>query len=542
MTLMAVLILSLALTIILTPVFIRLAARYNAYDIPDNRKIHDLPIPHVGGIIMAIGAFVPIFIYCHMETQVQAYLAGALVIVLFGAMDDYKGLDFRIKFTGQIIAALIAVLYGGVKITKMGALLPDDMALANWLAIFLTVFVIVGVTNAINLADGLDGLAGGICLLSFLCVAYLSRQELDVNIAIVAAALSGAIIGFLRFNTYPATLFMGDAGSQLLGFSAVFLSLAMTQQQHTDLSPLLPLIILGFPILDTITVSIARLADGRSPFSADKNHFHHRLMRMGLFHTEAVFAIYVIQAFLVVSAYKLRFYSEWILLVSYLLFSGVVLAIFYMADVKGWRLERTGFIDRVFKLQMRLWREKGVFIKLTYKPIEIGAPLLLIVTGALTADVPGYYAIAAVVSIVLFACVWFFIRDWGKTFLMLLIYLHIPFLIYFSETRLVPWMNYPMWQIYNLFFLLLAGLSFLSLRLTRRKKGLRVNPVDFLVLFITLVLFALPDLRAQFGMVAIKTIIVYFTYEILLAEIRENMGLVSLLTLAAFAVVAVRGF
>jgi UDP-GlcNAc:undecaprenyl-phosphate GlcNAc-1-phosphate transferase len=540
MTFISVLILSLFLTVVLTPIFTRLAVKVNAYDMPDARKVHQLPVPRIGGLAMAIGTFIPVLIWSPLDASVRAYLTGAAIIVIFGLIDDLKGLDFKIKFAGQIAAALVAVLYGGVKIISLGSLLPDDMFLANWVAIILTVVAIVGVTNAINLADGLDGLAGGISLLSFLCIGYLAFMEQDINIAITAAALSGAIFGFLRFNTYPATLFMGDTGSQLLGFSAAFLAFSLTQG-NTALSPLLPLIILGFPVLDTITVMCERIAGGRSPFTPDKKHFHHRLMRMGLFHTEAVFVIYVIQAFLIISAYVFRFHSEWLLLTGYLAFSGLIISAIYVTRIKGWTLRRFDFVDRNIKGRLRVLRERGFFIKMAFKPVELGAPLFLIMISFFSTEIPLYFAVLSAAVAALFGLVWFLRRDWAKGFLMLLLYLFIPILIYLSDTHMVTWMTNYLMNLYNISFLLLAALCFITLRLTRRKKGFKVTPMDFLVLFITMGLVALPDLRAQFGAMAMKTIVLFFTYEIVLGEVRDKVGKVALLTVTAFVIVAVRG-
>ena len=151
-------------------------------------------------------------------------------------------------------------------------------------------------------------------------------------------ALAGAIFGFLRYNTYPAELFMGDTGSQFLGFSVVCLSLQLTQGQ-TPLSPLLPLLIVGFPVLDTLAVMAQRLAERRPIFSADKNHFHHKLIRLGLYHSESVLVIYVVQALLIVTAFLFRFHSDWFLLIGYLVLSGAILTGFAVAENGEWRLQ-----------------------------------------------------------------------------------------------------------------------------------------------------------------------------------------------------------
>lgn len=161
MTLMIPLLLSLFLTIVLVPVVKLLAVRLQIYDMPGPRKVHQRPIPRIGGIAMAIGAFVSIIFWAPLDEMTQAYLMGGVVLVVAGVVDDWRGLNFKAKFAGQILAALIAVFYGGIGIEKLGALLPEGMILPGWASAILTVLVLVGVTNAINLADGLDGLAAG---------------------------------------------------------------------------------------------------------------------------------------------------------------------------------------------------------------------------------------------------------------------------------------------------------------------------------------------------------------------------------------------
>ena len=165
------------------------------------------------------------------------------------------------------------IFFGGLQIKFLGVCLPDGFQLPEILSVLLTLLAIVGVTNAINLSDGLDGLAGGSSLLIFLCIGYLAYTGSYIAnnyfIVLISASVIGSIFGFLRFNTYPATVFMGDAGSQLLGFLAITLSLGLTQC-NTPLSAFLPLLLLGFPVLDTLAVMVERISNGRSPFKPIK--------------------------------------------------------------------------------------------------------------------------------------------------------------------------------------------------------------------------------------------------------------------------------
>ena len=295
------------------PIFINLAYRANILDIPDQRKIHLNPIPRVGGIAMGLGAFLPIILWAPIDQFVKSMLIGAGIVVVFGLVDDVKHIGFKPKFAGQIIAALIVILYGGLKVKSFGMLAPQGFLLPDWISIPFTLFIIVAVTNAINLSDGLDGLAGGISLLTFLCVGYLAYTYDFQSLETMSVAMIGAIFGLLRYNTHPAVVFMGDSGSQLLGFFAITISLSLTQQCD-QLSPILPLYIVGLPVIDTLWVIIRRITLRKSPFAADKNHLHHKLMRLGLYHSESVISIYLLHASLVCMAFIFRSKSDWFLL------------------------------------------------------------------------------------------------------------------------------------------------------------------------------------------------------------------------------------
>jgi len=308
--------LALFLTIALVPLFRRLAYALHAVDQPQERKVHTTAMPKTGGLAMAVGITVPLLLWAPEISLFPFFMIGLLIIVGAGFLDDVMEFGSLVKFSAQILAALVVVVLGDVKIRSCGVLLPEGVILGDWLATPLTVFVLVGVTNAINLADGLDGLAGGISVLIFVVIGCLGLQDGNYFAVIVAAAVVGSLFGFLRYNTFPATIFMGDAGSQMLGFMAGSLALWLTQKDAV-LSPFLPLLLLGFPILDTLTVMLERLYHGRSPFTADKNHFHHRLMRFGFFHSEAVLMIYALQSAMVGAAFWLRYFNDWFLLMVY---------------------------------------------------------------------------------------------------------------------------------------------------------------------------------------------------------------------------------
>jgi len=540
MTMMASFLLSLFLTAILIPMFSRLAVRLEIYDFPGPRKVHQQPVPRIGGLAMAIGAFVPIILLVPLEDITSAYLMGGVVLVVVGIIDDWRGLGYKTKFAGQLLAALIAVFYGGIRITKLGSFLPEEMILADWTSAISTLLILVGVTNAINLADGLDGLAGGISLLIFGCIGYLAYIEYDYTIAVLAAAIVGCCLGFLRFNTFPATVFMGDTGSQLLGFSAAYLSMALTQG-NTALSSLLPMIILGFPLLDTLAVMAQRISEGRSPFAADKNHFHHRLIKMGLYQTEAVFFIYLIQSLLILFAFIFRFYSEWFLLLTFGVFAVTVVATFAYADRTGWKIRRFDFIDLVIKGKLRRLRGKRYVIRISFRALEVGVPLLLIYMGFLPVAIPVYFLFLAGFLVMIIMLILLLRRAWLKLALNYSVYLFIPVLVYLADMNRIPWMAWTQARIHLLIYLLPLFLALLTVRFTRRLSGFRPTPMDFLVLLFTLIFMVLPEFHITYGLMVMKTILLYFCYEIILGEVRESVGRVAALTVGVYLVVVVRG-
>ena len=526
MIFLSTLLLSLFITLSLVPLFRGLALKLKVVDLPEARKVHQQPMPKTGGLAMAAGVLIPVILWVPPNPLLRPLLLGSVVIVSFGFLDDLVDLGFKAKFAAQFFAALIVVLYGGVRIVSLGALLPDGMLLPAYVSIPLTVFVIIGVTNAINLADGLDGLAGGISLLIFACIGMLAFKSGDFMIALVAASMAGAIFGFLRFNTFPANVFMGDAGSQFLGFLAITLSLSLTQK-NIPYSPLLPLLLLGFPVLDTLTVMTGRMYHGKSPFKADTNHFHHKLLRLGLYHSEAVLLIYVIQALLVGAAWFFRYYSDWWLLGGFALFAALTMLLFYLTSRYQWKFHRgAGFFDLLVKGKLRPLKEKRVFIKVSFIGLQLLVPLILLISSLLPVEIPpwlGYLSCGLFAGLL---ASWFLVKKLRAMMMRLSIYLVVPMLVFLGTQKpqhfsaalngLLPKMVLAGYGVMVFFVMLVIRLS--------RRSGYQSTPLDFLILFIALVV---PNLASHgfggvqhMGMIAAQIIALFFSYEVLLEELR----------------------
>jgi UDP-GlcNAc:undecaprenyl-phosphate GlcNAc-1-phosphate transferase len=360
---------AMSVTAALIPPLIRYANSGHLLDQPDERKVHRVPVPRVGGIAMAAGLLLglALTLWGHVDRTVAAYTAGLIVLLVFGVLDDRHSLRAATKFLGQALAVIIVMVWGGVSVASIT--LADRLMLPWWVADPLTFLFLVGATNAVNLSDGLDGLAGGTSLLCLGALALLAYVSGNAMVTIAALVAAGAVLGFLRFNTHPANVFMGDSGSQILGFSAAVLAVILTQDTAAPLSAALPLLLMGLPIIDTLMVMSDRLAAGKSPFLADRNHIHHRLLELGLSHGEAVTALYLGQALLFLAAWTLRYHSDVDILLVFIAVSVVVLVPLRYARARKWqlrpRVSRSESWPRIERL-VSWWREPQHLFRWSY--------------------------------------------------------------------------------------------------------------------------------------------------------------------------------
>lgn len=301
---------------VITPYTIRLANKVGAIDIPEKRRINEEPIPRLGGIAVIIGFLVSCIYLLTIMTLEKTFnpfgeeqyfhkliglLLGIIILAIFCFIDDVKGLPALVKLLGQTIAAVVVVSFG----TKIDNLtipfLEQTLDINNSIYIYiLSVGWIIGITNAINLIDGLDGLSSGITLIScFSLIIVFTMNQSPIIAIILITALAGAIVGFLPYNFNPAKTFIGDTGAQFLGFSLAVISILGTAKTYTLLVLISPLIILALPICDTVFAIIRRIIKGRSikaVFAPDTGHLHHKLMKKGYTQKQAVLILYGISA------------------------------------------------------------------------------------------------------------------------------------------------------------------------------------------------------------------------------------------------------
>lgn len=288
----------------MTPPVKRFAELIGAVDQPSERRINKVPIPRMGGLAIFLGFVLTALLFVPLSTQVTGILLGAVIIAVMGAVDDIVSLNPWIKLLGQIVAAVVVIRCGVVfdAVSNPNPLSEVAFIEIGWLSVPLTVLWIVACTNAVNLIDGLDGLAVGVSAISSLTMLVVSLIVSDPAVSLLLAALTGACLGFMPYNLNPAKIFMGDVGSQLLGFVLSTVSILGLFKMHAIITFVVPFLALALPLADTTFAFFRRILRGQSPFHPDRGHLHHRLLDMGLSQKQAVALMYGISALLGIAA------------------------------------------------------------------------------------------------------------------------------------------------------------------------------------------------------------------------------------------------
>ena len=297
---------SAVLATITTPIVICVARHLDIVDTPDIRKVHSKPVPRIGGVaifVSMIGVVLPVSFLPNLvgnsfrliQSEIVVVLCAAGFMFFVGLVDDIRGLRVRTKISCQLVAAIV-VCSAGIRVESIA--LTDQLTLGlGWFSWFFTLCWIVGITNAINLSDGLDGLAAGISLVACGVIAMLCIYNGDAVMAVLMLALLGSLTGFLLFNFEPAKIFMGDSGSLFLGFTIASASVLSATKTETIVGLALPILALGIPIFDTLFSMLRRFLERRSLFAPDRSHFHHRLLAFGLRQRHVVITAYVVTLF-----------------------------------------------------------------------------------------------------------------------------------------------------------------------------------------------------------------------------------------------------
>ena len=324
---------SFIICLMLIPVIIRLSVKFNLVDKPNERKVHKVPVSRLGGlgIILGISSSIPLWFIGGNVNFLLHLIAGMIILIVIGVTDDLRELTPRVKFAGQIIAALL-LAHAGLRIDDMFGILGVGH-LPHIVQYILTVFIVAGIINAFNLIDGIDGLAGGLALINMTGFFFLFILSGELSLALISASTAGALLAFLKYNYHPANIFMGDTGSMILGYllsCAGILSLVMSRNVNSYFNysetAIIVFSIFLLPVYDTLRVFIGRVINKKSPFSPDKTHIHHLLMQTGFNHPKSAKILYSANIVIILTGFLLR--SEKLSLVVPLL----LLEVFLFSD------------------------------------------------------------------------------------------------------------------------------------------------------------------------------------------------------------------
>lgn len=351
-------IISLVTVLAVTPLVQRLAIRWGVLDRPGRRKIHQGEIPRLGGVAVWFASLVPFLVLLiwqdlsvvPLETAwapLVGLLLGSLVVFAVGIWDDISRLSPWVKLAAEVAASLIVVSFG-LKMRLFTNPFGYQLAL-NWLGIPLTVLWLVGITNAVNLADGIDGLATGVAAFGAFILFIMTYSTVHTLVSLLAMALAGATLGFLRYNFYPATIFLGDSGSLFLGFYLGGLSIWASEKSTITFAILIPIVALGLPLADMIYAVVRRWTRGVPLKQADREHIHHKLLDMGFAQRATVLILYAVNIFLVLLAGTLLLTrNSW---------AAYILVLLGLALIVGSRFLGYFRFSRLLKNPVRRWRD-----------------------------------------------------------------------------------------------------------------------------------------------------------------------------------------
>jgi len=402
-----------------------------------------------------------------------------------------------------------------------------------------TVFAMVGMINAMNHSDGLDGLAGGMSVLSLSSIAYLAYLADGSQVVAIAIAALGGIVGFLRYNTHPARVFMGDSGSQYLGFTLGFLAVLLTQDVNRALSPALPALLLGLPIVDILAVFAQRAYHGMNWFRATRNHIHHRLLELGFHHYEAVVIIYSIQMFFVISAILLGYESDVLILSLYLGTCSLVFFFLIVAERNKWRAHRVHGKSR-FATFVESVKQHGFFTKGTTRIVATMIPIMFVGTSGFTSEIPRDFGLSSCVLAVVMALL-LIIRANETIALRAISYITAAFVVYL-ETKYFGNESTIAYGVSVGLYVFLAVSIWLAVRYGSDTE-FRASPMDFLVIVIVLAvgIISTDHLHQELlGVMAVKLVVLFYGCEVIYAKVANKWNLLNVSTLITLSILGAR--
>lgn len=372
----------LMLSLLFTPVSIRIAYYVGAVDQPVNRSVHNINMPRMGGLGMAAALLIGLPLFLPLNPILTSFLAGLLIITFTGIADDVWRIHPLVKMGGQLIACLVFIESSGIYLHSFGN--PFGLGEIVFLEPFaqtVTLFCLLGVINAFNMSDGLDGLAAGIAAIACFFFAALALDS-QANLAfILATATFAATLGFLKYNSHPARLFMGDAGSLMLGYAIGCLAVMLGGEFKSTVAPITVATVIGLPLVDTLWVMSSRLAHGKSPLFPDNLHLHHRLLALGFSHATVVSLIYLWMITMGLFALMVKDFPEYWQLFLGVLFIGLIYLLLILCEYR--KIDLSPFFGNTREEEHRLRHRftygmlRSTELLLYFVPVVLCGPVLL---------------------------------------------------------------------------------------------------------------------------------------------------------------------
>lgn len=532
----------LAAAIMIPPVS-RVAVRFGGVDRPDERKIHRDETPRLGGIAIFLSFLFTFLMFTDVDQTTRGVIAGALVVFLTGLLDDLATLSPRQKLAGEVAAALVGLTLGGIWLDSVGNLFGFGEISLGWFSKPFTVFAVVGVMNAINLIDGLDGLAAGVSAIACLVFGVLGYWSGNTVLTLLAVGLLGSLMGFLWHNSYPARIFMGDSGSLFLGYCMGVFSIMLVNNGQFHISPMLPVLILGVPLIDTLVVMGTRLRRGGGVFVPDRTHIHHRLLDLGIGHKMTVIIVYGVSYLFAISALlfrDLRGYQ----LAPLLIALGVL---FYLTVHK---FSTSASLRKLLNVSSnQSVRETAVFRRLvsfsSYLMVAIKYILMAVIMFSLLVPVRENRVVAVVSALLLGASIvlLFMKSRWSNLFLQVVLYGSGAFIIFVMENfgRTATIFDVSVLGVFRLMFAVLLILEAVKVFIRKRSGVLVSSPFEYFLLFLLLSVPLLPvELTRSYHIMAVvgESAVLFVAYKlVLMRHAARNRKVIAVTTLALLAFV-----
>ncbi|WP_397599750.1 glycosyltransferase family 4 protein [Silvanigrella sp.] len=544
-----------ALSLVIAPILIRFAKAKRLYDLPDGahsndtllveefsnnnkikqtpRRVHTTPIPRLGGIAIVSAFFISLAIWKLPSNMAAIYICSFLMFII-GLIDDLKTLSAKLRLFIQISASIFVVLLSNLEINSIAITSVNSIHLPYIIGFLLSVFIIIGAINSINMIDGLDGLAGGVVLIGISLLSYIHFLSThNINLLIIfSIPIIGAILGFLKYNTHPSSIFMGDSGSNWLGFMiGIFIILIINNSivieksnqwllinnGSSNIIPILSIILcLSIPIFDTAHVIITRLLEGKNPMKPDKRHFHHSLMKIGFSHPQSVVAVYFLMIFFGILGILPIAYSQyplnWTPLVGIILLT--ICIVFSLKLNEGFITNLAGY--KIFLTSQKTAGPKISFILKYWEHLNRYTIYCILLAAPLLSGVaPKIVGLSAAAMCIVMICTLFLKKSYSF-FESFLIAISSTILLTANNSNII-WIEilgnkYNLQEAYNILFiwLIISTLGFFVV--TFKRKYLVIAPTDFLLAILPLILLLLPaDIQNEYklNIIALRSLVLF---------------------------------